>query len=311
MCVPCSGFGTAFGDWTTDGKKKSFFAPEDGWRILPQAIRAGLRHFDCAYVYRSHRMVGASLGAAFQQGVLTRDDVFVTTKIYHPENPGLFGKTFNMALPADQQKALVTEHAYNSLEELGLGYFDLLLVHWPGDFGSKDKAVNRQNRKAVWEAFEELYERGVAKAIGVSNWTEEHLAELEEDGVTVMPHVNQVEVSPYCQYSKLMNYCREKNITIEAYSPLGSTSGQVLKDPVVQGMAEKYGKNPGQIVLKWLVQQGIVVLPRSSSEKRMVSNMDIFDFAISEPDMASISALNKQTDDGGNSMTNASPYSFP
>ena len=146
----------------------------------------------------------------------------------------------------------------------------------------------------------------MARAVGVSNWTEEHLEELAADGAKLVPHVNQIEISPTVQYTKIMDYCKMKGITLEAYSPLGSNAGKVIKDPKVTALAAKYGKDPGQVVLKWLVQQGIVVLPRSSSEKRMKSNMDIFNFELSDEDMALLAALNT-----GKSDTNANPYDFP
>lgn len=133
-----------------------------------------------------------------------------------------------------------------------------------------------------------------------------HLQQLAEDGAKIVPHVNQVEVSPHCQYPALLEYCKAQGITIQAYSPLGSTAGAVLQDPVLVALAAKYEKNPGQVALKWLVQQGIVVLPRSSSEARMRSNMDIFDFELTAEDMAAITALNK-----GRSFTNENPYVFP
>jgi len=206
--------------------------------------------------------------------------------------------------------AQLREDVYLSLDEIGIGQTDLLLVHWPGGFDSMSKpemaAHNRERRFRAWSLFEELYELGVTRAIGVSNFTEEHLKQLVEDGAKITPHVNQVEVSPHCQYTGIMDYCREHKIVLEAYSPLGSTAGDVLKDQAMIEMGKKYGKNPGQIALKWLIQQGIVVLPRSSSEARMRSNMDIFDFEISAEDMAAITALNK-----GKSFTNADPYAFP
>ena len=179
-------------------------------------------------------------------------------------------------------------------------------MHWPGNFGSTDKATNRAQRKAVWEVLEEVYELGVARAVGVSNWSEVHLQELADDGAKLVPHVNQIEVSPHCQYSGLMDYCKAKGITLTAYSPLGSHAGTVLKNPTAMEMSAKYEKNPGQLVLRWLVQQGIVVLPRPSSEARIASNSDVFDFAIDKADMAALTALNK-----GKSETNASPYDFP
>ena len=311
--MPCFGFGCAFGDWSSDNKKKAGLTPEDAWTAVPKAFRAGIRHLDTAYVYRTHRQIGTSLGLALRDGLLNdRSEVFITTKVCHPPVPALFGKTFDLVAEAEHDlvaiKKLTRTHILNSLEELGVGWVDMLLVHWPGDFGSDpssqaDKDKNRAYRKVVWEAFEEAYEAGMARAIGVSNFTEEMLADLEADGAKVVPHNNQIEVSPYTQYTKILDYCKAKNIVVSAYSPLGSTAGGVIKDPVLLALGEKYNKNAGQIALKWLVQQGMVALPRSSSEKRIASNMDVFDFEISPEDMAKISSLNK-----GKTFTNANPY---
>jgi len=119
----------------------------------------------------------------------------------------------------------------------------------------------------------------------------------------VKPHVNQIEMSPYTIYPGIVKFCQENDIVIEAYSPMGSDAGAVRKDPVMVELAQKYKKNEGQVILRWLVQQGIVVLPRSSSEERMRTNADIFGFEIDEADMGKISALNK-----GKSFTNNNPY---
>jgi len=301
--IPIFGFGCAFGDWTSSEAGKAAFTPEDAWVAIPKAIRAGLRHFDCAYVYRTHRQVGTSIGLAMRDGLVERKDIFLTTKVLHPSHPSLFGKSCDLTDPNFDVVKTLNQHILESIDELGVGYVDLLLLHWPGNFNSKDKEANRVLRHKAWEVLEAAYECGQTRSIGVSNWNEEHISDLMADGAKILPHVNQIEVSPHCQYIKIMDYCKEKNICIEAYSPLGSTAGGVLKDPIIIEMAKKYMKNPGQIVLKWLVQCGHVVLPRSSSETRMISNMDVFDFEMNSEDMQAISALNK-----GKSDTNASPY---
>jgi diketogulonate reductase-like aldo/keto reductase len=301
--IPVFGFGCAFGDWTSSDAQKGVFSPEEAWVAIPKALRAGVRHFDCAYVYRTHRQVGTSIGLAMRDGLIQRKDVFLTTKVLHPSHSALFGKTCDIfAADFDVEKTL-TQHILESIDELGVGHLDLLLLHWPGAFGSKDREANRVLRLKAWRVLEIAYEAGMTRAIGVSNWSEEHIADLITDGAKVVPQVNQIEVSPHCQYTKIMEYCRENKICIEAYSPLGSTAGGVLKDGTIIQLAQKYHKNPGQVVLKWLLQLGYVVLPRSSSEARMASNMDVFDFEISPDDMEAISALNKEKSD-----TNASPY---
>uniref|UniRef100_A0A7S1ANL1 NADP-dependent oxidoreductase domain-containing protein n=1 Tax=Noctiluca scintillans TaxID=2966 RepID=A0A7S1ANL1_NOCSC len=305
--MPLFGFGCAFGNWSDDSQPKGF-SPEDAWPAIRMALDAGVRHLDCAYVYGTHTHVRDVLGRRFTDGDLKRSDVFITTKLFHPPVPGFLNpsKTLDMCADGVDVKAELFKAMDLALEELGVGKVDLLLVHWPGPFGSTDKSPNRVVRKLCWEVFEELYTSGKARAIGVSNWTEEHIADLKDDGATILPHVNQIEMSPYTVYDKIVDYCKANSIVVEAYSPLGSTNGGCLKDPVVVDLAAKYSKNAGQLVLRWLVQQGIVVLPRSSSAARIASNMDIFDFEISAEDMAAISALNK-----GKTFTNADPYSIP
>lgn len=302
--MPIFGFGEAFGNWSDDSQPKGF-TPEDAWSGTKTALEAGIRHFDCAFVYGTHMHVRDILCSKFTSGELKRSDVFLTTKIFHPPVPGFLAtsKTLDMMDPSVDIKAKLGEQLDKCLEELGVGYVDLLLVHWPGPHGGKDKKANRAARKLCWEAFEGLYKAGKAKAIGVSNFTEEHLEELKADGATVVPHVNQIEMSPYTVYEKIVKYCQDNDIVIQAYSPLGSSGGGALKDPVVTGIAAKYNKNPGQVVLRWLIQQGIVVLPRSSSAARITSNMDIFDFEMGFEDMSKIMALNK-----GKTFTNADPY---
>lgn len=304
--MPVFGFGEAFGNWSDDSQTKGF-TPEDAWLATSTALAAGMRHIDCALVYGTHTHVRDVLKDSFLQG-MKRSEFFITTKLFHPPVPGLISPTKTLDMAACDEASLKSKlelHLYTSLEELGLGSVDLLLVHWPGVHGGQDYEGNRLRRKWCWEAFEQFYKQGKAKAIGVSNWNEKHLADLKADGATVVPHVNQIEMSPYTIWTKLVEYCKANQITLEAYSPLGSTNGGCLKDPVVVGLAEKYKKNPGQLVLRWLVQQGIGVLPRSSSAERIKSNMDINDFEISDEDMAAITALNK-----GKSLTNESPYNI-
>ena len=279
---------------------------EEAWSAVPMALDAGMRHFDGALVYCTGRHLGDTLGRRFAEGSVRRSELFLTTKIFHPPVPGFLVKSRTVDMLADGLKDQLLEQFDRALEEMGVGYVDLLLAHWPGKFGSTDKEKNRQARRVCWEVFEELYEQGKAKSVGVSNWTEDHLASLIADGVKVVPQVNQIEMSPYTIWEDLVKFCQDKNIVIQAYSPLGSTAGGCLKDPLIVELAQKYKKNPGQLVLRWLVQQNIVVLPRSSSASRIASNMDVFDFEIDKEDMAKIWSLNKKK-----SFTNANPYDIP
>ena len=165
--MPVFGFGTAFGDWTSEAAGKAAFTPEDAWAAMPKALRAGIRHIDAAYVYRTHKHIGASLGAAFRDGQLTRSDVFITTKIGHPPIPGggmLFGKTFDWDQSEDEIKQNALQDILTSLDELGVGYVDLVLVHWPSKIGgTDDAATNRKKRSAIWSALEQAYELGMAR----------------------------------------------------------------------------------------------------------------------------------------------------
>jgi len=314
--IPTVGFGTAFGNWTQQDAGFLGFTPEDAWCAIPKALKAGIRHFDTAYVYRTHRHLGTILGQNFIDGTLTRSEVFITTKILHPDVPGFTAaKTFDI----DQHQAngttkeALTSDFYESLDELGVGYVDLLLLHWPGKGrnttdteGPTDPAAKQAARKLrieAWRVLEAMYKCGKARAIGVSNWTEDHIRDLLADGAHVCPHVNQIEMNPYTIYPKIVEYCRANNIVVEAYSPMGSSAGAVRKDPVIVSLANKYNKNEGQIILRWLVQQGCVILPRSSSQQRMQSNTDIFDFGLTDAEITTITNLNK-----GKSLTNNNPY---
>merc|ERR1712194_356513 len=287
------------------GSTPKGFRPEDAWVAVPMAFDAGMRHMDCAYLYRTHRHVGITMGRYMAEGKLKREDVFLCTKVFHPNHDLMGGiKTFDPLTPGIDVAALVKRQIGESLDELGVGYIDLLLVHWPGQFNSLNKTQNRAIRERVWTVCEEAYKLGHARAIGVSNWTEEHIADLVEDG-GMKPMVNQIEMSPYTIWTKIVKYCQENEIALQAFSPLGSNAGSVLKDDVVTGIAEKHKKNPGQVVLRWLVQQNIMVLPRSSSAERIKSNMDIYDFELTAEEMEKITALNKHE-----TVTNTNPYTI-
>lgn len=303
--IPVLGFGSAFGNWI-DPSQPMGFTPEEAWRATKVALDAGVRHFDCALIYRSQMHVRDALSRRFMDGEMVRSDIFLTTKVFMGPLPGLAPEdtTIDMLGEGVDVKGQVGLAVQKSLEELGMSHVDLLLAHIPGVRGSTDKAKNREARSLCWEAFEDAYKSGKARAIGVSNWSEEHIEDLKTDGATVVPHVNQIEMSPHVIYDKLIGYCQANGIVIEAYSPFGSTGGACLKDDVVVKMAAKYGKDPAQLVLRWLVQQGMVVVSRSSTPARVASNMDIFDFEISKEDMATITALNKDK------ATTLSPYSI-
>lgn len=282
------------GNWT-DSTKFFGFEPDQGYYAIPAALRAGYRHFDGAFIYGTHRILGASLGAQLASGT-PRSELFVTTKVFHP--PGSIAlnrinKSMDIAnIPVEEIKNRVLYDFERSLDELSFGYVDLLLMHWPGAFNTIDETQGRLKREQCWRAFEEIYASGRARSIGVSNFQRKHLVSLLEDA-KVAPMVNQIEVNPYIGQSDTVSFCKEHGIVVEAWAPFGSGATGVLQDAVIVAVAERHGKNPGQVILRWLFQKGMVSLPRSGNEARMRSNLEIFDFSLSDDEMTEISALDK------------------
>jgi diketogulonate reductase-like aldo/keto reductase len=304
--IPALGFGCAFGNWTnalTGGTAFEGFCPEEAWAPITKAVQAGYTHFDGALIYGTSRVLGTVLGMKYADGTLKRSDMFITSKVFHmPAGIALNtqGHTMDMTNPAVNVPERVTFDYEKVLADLGHGYCDLLLMHWPGV--GDDALLNRSLRKQCWTAMEGLYKAGRVRAIGVSNFRKKHLEQLIAD-TTIVPMVNQIEVSPYITNAETVNFCKEKGILVEAWAPFGSGATGVLKDPLFAELGAKYGKGGGQIILRWLVQQGIVALPKSSSLERMKENLDIFNFEISDEDMTKISALNRNA----SSVPHASP----
>jgi len=293
--MPALGFGCAFGNWT-DRSQFFGFQPDLGWSAVPAAFRAGFRHFDGALIYGSHRIVGNSLGAEMARGSVKREDLFVTSKVFHPSAEialNRLGKCFDFSLEPSQVKARILLDIEKCLDELNLGYLDLLLMHWPGNHNTTDVERGRALRKEVWAAFEEAYKCGRVRAIGVSNFLVRHLEALKEDGHTIAPMVNQIEVNPYITQQEIVSYCQANNIHVSAWAPFGSGDSSLLSDPLLVSLAAKYKKNVGQIILRWLYQKGMSSLPKSSNEGRMRSNLQIFDFALEPQEVEAISGLNK------------------
>lgn len=290
--VPAVGFGCAFGNWT-GGDVMQGFLPEEAWRAVSLALDAGFRHFDTAHCYGTERHVGDILGRALAEGAVERGELFVTTKVAHPAAPPHVAISHRLTWNCRDVEDIarrVTDDFDRSKEKLGMGYVDLLLMHWPGDFDNADAGFAREARLTIWEVFEGFLKRGDAKAIGVCNFTEGHLNDLMGAGRTV-PMVNQVELHPYCQNPALTEFCRERGIVVEAYAPFASGAFDLLKDPVIVEVAEQAGCSTGQVILKWHLQQGHVVLPKSGNAQRIAQNLDLFSFELDEEQMARITAL--------------------
>jgi diketogulonate reductase-like aldo/keto reductase len=224
------------------------------------ALKIGYRLIDTAAIYFNEMGVGN----AVNQSKIPRNEIFITTKLWNDKHG------FNEALQA----------FYESLKKLSMDYVDLYLIHWP--VGAKIKET--------WKAFEKLHKEGFTRSIGVSNFLEHHLKDLIHYA-EIVPSVNQIEFHPYLQQKELVNYCKNKGIIVEAWSPLAR--GRLFDDPVILMLSEKYGKTPAQIILRWAYQLDIVTIPKSVHERRIKENASIFDFNIEENDMKKIEALDR------------------
>lgn len=295
VSFPRLGFGCAFGNWT-DPSRFIGFQPDLGWAMVPAALRAGYKHFDCALVYGSHRVVGTSIGInAFAKGI-KRSDIHVTTKVHHFPAPdlalGTQGKAFDMSKSDIDIHARVVYDVEKSLDELSMGYVDLCLLHWPGNPAAPDADAlqARLGRKQAWAALEAMLKTGRVRAIGVSNFSKKHLEQLLED-CTVKPMVNQIEKSPYHAQHELTKFCQDKKMFVQGWAPFGSGGTGVLADPTIHALAKAHGKNAGQIILRWLVQHNCGALPKSSNEKRMAGNLDVYDFKLTDDEMEKLDKL--------------------
>ena len=228
--------------------------------MFDAAVKAGYRHFDSAQAYNNEHL----LGVAIKRHNLDRKDLFITTKIAVQH----FGYKH------------VKKSFVESLEKLQMDYVDLLLLHFPVTL----------LRKKSWLALEELQTTGKVKSIGVSNYTIKHLEQMKHYA-KVSPAVNQVELHVFLQQPELLDYCHQHNIVVEAYSPLAHARDN--DNAVIAKIAQKHGKSYAQIMLRWCVQQGLVVLPKSKTPRRLIENMAIFGFALDETDMQQLVGQNR------------------
>jgi diketogulonate reductase-like aldo/keto reductase len=219
------------------------------------AFEAGYRHVDTASMYRNEK----SVGDAIRRSGLPRGELFVTTKLM-PTHPN--------ARPELER----------SLERLGLDYVDLYLIHWPMPV----------LRTRYWRQFESLQEQGLTREIGVSNYSRNHLEALRRRGLRT-PAVNQVRFNPLHYRPRLLEYCDEHGIVLEAYSPLDQ--GRGLEHPTIRDVAERLGRTPAQIMIRWAIQRNTVAIPKSSREERIRSNAQVFDFELGADDMRLLDAL--------------------
>jgi 2,5-diketo-D-gluconate reductase A len=249
--------------------------PRDTAAAVSTALQAGYRHIDTAEMYGNENEVGE----AIRRSGLDRDDLFVTSKLSNDAHR-----------PGDARRAFD-----ESLKALGFDYLDLFLIHWPlptrygGDYVS------------TWKALEECYRDGRARSIGVSNFQARHLQRLLGES-EIIPAVNQIEVNPYLTQDELRGFCAEHQIAVEGWSPLAQ--GQVLDDPTITVIARSVAATPAQVVLRWHLQRGDIVFPKSVTPDRIRENIDIFDFELSAAEVEAISALNR------NERTGPDPDTF-
>jgi 2,5-diketo-D-gluconate reductase A len=234
--------------------------PEDTQEVVETALAGGYRHIDTAAAYRNERGVGEAIAASG----LARDEVFLTTKLWNSE------QGFDSTLSAFEQ----------SLERLGTDHVDLYLIHWP--MPSEDRYLD------TWRAFERIHAEGRARSIGVSNFRVEDLERLRGEAEK-LPTVNQIELHPSLQQAELRAWHAEHDIATEAWSPLAQ--GALLDDDTIATIAAHHEKTPAQAILRWHLQLGNVVIPKSATPERIRENIEIFDFELSEDDMAAIARL--------------------
>ena len=243
--IPVLGFGT----WQLNY--------QEGQKAVNQALKFGYRLIDTAAYYQNE----AEVGEAIRASGISRSEIFVVTKLWNSDH------------------FMAKEAFEKSLANLGLGYIDLYLIHWPVP-----------ERLESWKTLEKLLGSGKVKSIGVSNFTIRHLEELL-DSASVVPAVNQVEFTPFLYQKDLLDYCRKKGIILEAYAPL--TRGSRLADPNLEEIAASHKKTPAQVMLRWSVQKGVIPLPRSKNPARIKENADIFDFNLTGKEMNAIDSFDE------------------
>lgn len=265
--------------------------------LILSSIKIGYRHFDCAADYKNEAEVGEALKEAFQTGLVKREELFITTKLWNSDH------------------GHVLEACKDSMKKLQLEYLDLYLVHFPvatrhTGVGTTDSALDENgvldidttiSLETTWHAMEDLVSQGLVRSIGISNYdiflTRDCLAYSK-----IKPSVNQIETHPYFQRDSLVKFCQKHGICVTAHTPLGGAAANAewfgtvssLDDPVIQELAQKYNKAAAQLVLRWGIQRNTVVIPKTSKLERLQENFQVFDFTISDEDMEKIKGVDRK-----------------
>ncbi|XP_059073043.1 non-functional NADPH-dependent codeinone reductase 2 [Cryptomeria japonica] len=291
--IPLIGLGTASMNTNEEDIKAAVIA----------ALQVGYRHFDTARAYGSEHALGKALNSAFQSGLVSREDVFVTTKLQNTEH--------------DDPVATIKD----SLMNLQLEYVDLFLIHWPIKLRTeipfsplKEEDFLPLDIKSTWQGMEQCMEMGLTKAIGVSNFSSKKIEDLLKHA-KIPPAVDQVEMHPNWQQKKLRDYCSKHNIHVSAWSPLGAPntpwgSNAVMDNPLFQEIAQKYGKTRAQVMLRWAIDQGVSPVPKSYNAARIAENFQVFDWSLTPDDHEKISKLEQKKIQSGEQYVNSttSPY---
>ncbi|HDX9627288.1 TPA: aldo/keto reductase [Bacillus cereus] len=243
------------------------FKVEEGPELveaIKAAIKAGYRSIDTAAIYGNETAVGEGIRAGIEATGISREELFITSKVWNAD------QGFEETIAAYEE----------SLKKLKLDYLDLYLVHWPVEGKYKD----------TWRALETLYKEKRVRAIGVSNFQIHHLQDVIKDA-EIKPMINQVEYHPRLTQKELQAFCKEQGIQMEAWSPL--MQGQLLDNETLQTIAEKHGKTTAQVILRWDLQNGVITIPKSTKEHRIIANADVFNFELTKEDMDKMDALNE------------------
>ena len=263
---------------------------EAGRAVEYAIVEAGYRHIDCAHIYGNEKEIGASFKKIFDGGNVKRENVFITSKLWNNAH----------------RRNAVREACEATLLDLQIDYLDLYLMHWglassPEEEEAMDSdgnlVVDRVPIRETWEAMEELVRAGLVKAIGVANFTAPLLLDLFSYA-KVQPAVNQIELHPYLQQTRLVDFCQRLGMVVTAYSPLArpgyeEMTARLVDEEIIRRIASAHGKTPAQVLLRWGIQRNTIVIPKSSHPERIRENIDVFNFELSGSDMRDIATLER------------------